>query len=201
MKSFLPVFIRALCSFAIGGLLVSNPQSMTSMIVQIIGGIFIFSGLMPILNYWMPNAQGQSIRPFFPVVGIGSIMLGILLLLKPAVFVTALMYILGIFIAAAGANQLAALISARKVAPLHWWVFVWPVLLLCIGILILCHPMKSASLPFFILGIACIGYGFSDLFYALRLLYYRRQKEKEYVDFEVVEDSDTSAEGEAEVEL
>ena len=109
--------------------------------------------------------------------------------------------LLGIFIAAAGANQLSALISARKVAPLHWWVFVWPILLLCIGILILCHPMKSASLPFFILGIACIGYGFSDLFYALRLLYYRRQKEKEYVDFEVVEDSDTSAEGEAEVEL
>ena len=72
MKLFLPVFIRALCSFAIGGLLVSNPQSMTSMIVQIIGGIFIFSGLIPILNYWMPSSQEQAIRPFFPVVGIGT---------------------------------------------------------------------------------------------------------------------------------
>lgn len=200
MKPFLAVFIRALCSFAIGGLLVSNPQSMTSMIVQIIGGIFIFSGLISILNYWMPNSQEQTIRPFFPVVGIGSIMLGFLLLLKPAVFVTALMYVLGIFIVAAGANQLSALISARKVAPLHWWVFVWPVLFLCIGLLVLCQPMKSASLPFFILGIACICYGFSDLFYAFRLLYYKRQKEKEYVDFEVIEDNNSLDENEAEVE-
>ena len=192
MKLFLPVFIRALCSFAIGGLLVSNPQSMTSMIVQIIGGIFIFSGLIPILNYWMPSSQEQAIRPFFPVVGIGSIMLGLLLMLKPAVFVTALMYVLGIFIVAAGANQLSALISARKVAPLHWWVFVWPILLLCIGTLILCQPIKSASLPFLILGIACIGYGCSDLFYALRLLYYKHQKEKEYVDFEVIQEDESS---------
>lgn len=158
------------------------------MIVQIIGGIFIFSGLMPTLSFWMPSSQEQSIRPFFPVVGIGSIMLGLLLLLKPAIFVTALMYVLGIFIAAAGANQLSTLISARRVAPLHWWVFVWPIVLIAVGILILCQPMRSASLPFLILGIACIGYGFSDLFYALRLMYYKRQKEKEYVDFEVIEE-------------
>ncbi len=188
MKSLLVPLLRALCSFAIGGLLVSNPQSMTSMIVQIIGGIFIFSGLMPTLSFWMPSSQEQSIRPFFPVVGIGSIMLGLLLLLKPAIFVTALMYVLGIFIAAAGANQLSTLISARRVAPLHWWVFVWPVVLIAVGILILCQPMRSASLPFLILGIACIGYGFSDLFYTLRLMYYKRQKEKEYVDFEVIEE-------------
>lgn len=189
MKTILPPLVRALCSFAIGGLLVSNPQSMTSMIVQIIGGIFIFSGLMPTLSFWMPNSQEQSIRPFFPVVGIGSIMLGLLLLLKPTIFVTALMYVLGIFIVAAGGNQLRTLISARRVAPLNWWVFVWPVVLIAVGVFILCQPMRSASLPFLILGIACIGYGFSDLFYTLRLMYYRRQKEKEYVDFEVVEEN------------
>jgi len=166
---------------------------MTSLLVQIIGGIFIVTGVLSTLNYWMPGGETQSIRPVFPVVGLGSIMLGLLLLLKPALFVTGLMYLLGIFLIAGGAAQLASLISSRKVAPLRWWVFIWPIIMLCVGALILFKPMQSASLPFFILGVACIGYGLSDLFYALRLLYYQHKKNKEYVDFEPVPEETPSS--------
>lgn len=191
MKQLLYPFLRAICSLAIGALLVSNPESMTTLIIRIIGGIFIFSGLMPTLNYWMPSSEGESsIRPFFPVVGVGSILLGLLLLLMPNTFVTMLMYVLGIFLIMAGCGQLASLISSREVAPLRWWVFVLPLVLLAAGTFILFKPMKSASLPFLILGIACLGYGVSDLFYALRLLYYQHKKNKEYVDFEEIEDKD-----------
>ena len=191
MKTILFPLLRSLCSLAIGALLVSNPESMTTLIIRIIGGIFIFSGLMPTLNFWMPSSEQQSsIRPFFPVVGVGSILLGLLLLLMPATFVTMLMYVLGIFLIMAGCGQLTSLISSRNVAPLRWWVFILPLILLAAGAFILFRPMKSASLPFLILGIACLGYGVSDLFYALRLLYYQHKKNKEYVDFEEIEDKD-----------
>jgi uncharacterized membrane protein HdeD (DUF308 family) len=171
---------------------------MTTLIIRIIGGIFIFSGLMPALNYWMPSSSQQSaIRPFFPVVGVGSILFGLLLLLMPSTFVTLLMYLLGFLLILGGSSQLTSLISSRSVAPLRWWVFVWPVILLAAGFFILVKPMKSASLPFLILGIACLGYGVSDLFYALRLLYYQHKKNKEYVKFEEIEEVEEVTEEEA----
>ena len=64
--------------------------------------------------------------------------------------------------------------------------FILPLILLAAGAFILFRPMKSASLPFLILGIACLGYGVSDLFYAIRLLYYQHKKNKEYVEFEEI---------------
>lgn len=192
MKTLLPVLVRALCSFAVGCLLVANPQTMTTMIVQVVGGIFVVSGIIQTVNYWMARDGEAGLRSLFPVVGVGSLLLGLLLLMKPGVFVTALMYLLGIFVLGAGCSQLGGLVRMRRIAPLQWWVFVWPIALIAMGLLILIHPMKSASLPFLILGIACIGYGFTDLVYALRLMYYMRQRRREYVDFEVIEDPDPS---------
>ena len=61
-----------------------------------------------------------------------------------------------------------------------------PILLLGAGFFILLKPLQSASLPFIILGIGCLGYGISELLLALRLMYFRHQQQKEYVEFEEV---------------
>ena len=194
MKSFFYVMLRAICALGIGLLLVSNPEEMTTVIVRFIGGIFIFLGLTQAIGFFMPRSEedGNYLRALFPAAGLGCLLLGVILLLMPVTFVRILMYVLGIFLVLAGALQFFSLVSERKVAPLHWWVFVMPLLLFGAGLFILIRPLQSASLPFLILGIGCMAYAASEIFFALRLKYFEHKQRKElkqqYVDFEPVEE-------------
>lgn len=193
MKRFVYVLLRALCAGVIGFLLVSNPQEMTSTIVRFIGGIFVFLGITQAAGFFLPRSdEGTGLRPIFPAVGLGCVLLGVILLLMPSTFVTFLMYMLSAFLLLAGALQFFSLVSERSVAPLRWWVFFTPLLLFAAGLFILVRPMTSASLPFLILGVGCLGYAVSEIFLALRLMYYEHRKRKElrqqYVDFEPVDE-------------
>lgn len=179
--------LRILCLTLIGGLLVYSSQTMTTLIVQIVGGMFLFSGMLPLLGYFFPRySQGATFRPLFPIMGIGSILFGALLLLKPVLFVTALMYLLGFILVMVSINQFLSFFASRNTAPLRWWLFLLPFCLFALGMYVLLSPLESASLPFTLLGAGCIVYGISELFRLLRFFYYERQNNKEYVDFEEI---------------
>ena len=198
MKSFVNALLRAVCALIVGVLLVKDPISMTTVIVRFIGGVFVFLGLVQTISALADQrSQGALQHAFLPFAGMGSILLGVLLLIMPATFVSFLMYILGFMLVFLGFGQIVTLISNRQVVPLRWWVFVVPVLLLGAGLFILLKPLTSASLPFIILGVGCLAYGVSELYYALRAIHYERQKRKEYVDFELIDETDDSFEGSA----
>ena len=48
---------RALCAMLIGFLLVSNPTDMTVLLVQVIGGLFILSGIIAIIGYFINTSR------------------------------------------------------------------------------------------------------------------------------------------------
>ena len=192
----LTIFIlRAVCALAVGILLVSNPTEMTALLVQIIGGLFVLSGLIAIIGYFTTNyrtkrarqriaaladVESANIRIPSPstislVVGVGSMALGVFLFLQPSLFIHILMFVLGGLLVLLGFYQLVALIGARRVAPLAFSLFVMPVLVAAAGVLVVCYPMETASLPFLILGVAYILYGVTEFFYGLRLYRFQRQ--------------------------
>ncbi|MBR3513032.1 MAG: hypothetical protein IKO12_01245 [Bacteroidaceae bacterium] len=72
-------------------------------------------------------------------------------------------------------TQCWSLIRFRKVVPLTWSVFVLPLLILAAGIYVVCQPQEGASLPFTILGIACIFYGISEFLNGWRLHRYQKR--------------------------
>ena len=177
---------RALCALLVGFLLVSNPERMTTLLVQVIGGLFTVSGITAIINYFVGRHQQRRLArqmqeqgldapqtaffaPIFPVVGIGSLAFGVFLLLMPGQFINIFMYVLGVLLILAGGTQCISLIRYRRVAPLNWSVFIFPVLILCMGIYVVCQPQTGASIPFIILGIGCICYGAAEFFLGLRL--------------------------------
>ena len=199
MKILSSYIFRALCAMLVGFLLVSNPETMTTVLVQIIGGLFTFSGVVAIIGYFVNSHQrqkmlraaeeagepippGSMLVPMFPVVGIVSLAFGVFLLLMPNQFVNILMYVLGGLMVLAGGSQCLSLISYRKVVPLTWSVFVLPLLILAAGIYVVCQPLESASLPFTILGIACICYGVTEFFNGLRLHRYQKRLAKQQAE-------------------
>lgn len=186
------LILRAACAIIVGALLIASPEAYTILMVQVIGGIFLLSGLVPVVGFWFPSSAG-SMRPVFPVVGTGSILLGILLMVFPDVFVRALMYVLAVLFILGGVQQLVAQISARSLVPMRWWTILLSVAVVALGISILVKPMQSASVPFFLLGIGSICYGLTELLRALRRAAYEHKagRKGEYVDYEEVTDEDT----------
>lgn len=166
--------LRSLCALLVGFLLLSNPTEMTVLIVQIIGGLFTLSGIIAFIGYFTAKVRATGFRPVFPIVGLGSVALGVLLLLMPMQFVNILMYVLGVLLCLVGVGQIISLIGNRTFAPLTWSLFVMPLLIIATGIFILLRPIQAASLPFMILGGAYIFYGVIEFIFGFRFYRYRR---------------------------
>ena len=96
MKIVNSYIFRAVCALLIGLLLVSNPERMTGLLVQVIGGLFLISGLVSLINYFIIRYSDKvPVKPVFPMVGLGSLLFGVFLGFFPGLFITYLMYIFG----------------------------------------------------------------------------------------------------------
>ncbi len=186
------LMVKAVCAVLVGVLLVASPGAYTLLMVQIIGGVILVAGLVPVAGFWFPSPSMAG-RPPLPVMGVGTVLLGIMLILVPQVFVRALMYVLSLLFLMCGVRQFVRQVSARGSRPLRWWPLLLSVALVALGIFVLANPMQSASVPFFLLGLGCIVYGANELLRVLRRIssHHGSGQEGEYVDYEEVTDDDT----------
>ena len=195
MKLLQSSFVRAICSIVIGILLLKYPDNSVTWLTMAIGILFLLSGIIALISYWtarrhageytITDAEGNLIsgsQPSFPIVGIGSVILGLTLMLSPDMFVRWLMYILGAMIILGSINQLIVLIAARRFGSISAFFWIAPIILLIIGILIFVKPMESAVLPLIILGWCMLVYGVTEIInslmvYSLRKRMKRQQEE------------------------
>lgn len=195
MKLLQSSFFRAICSIVIGILLLKYPDNSVTWLTMAIGILFLLSGIIALISYWtarrhageytITDAEGNIIsgsQPSFPIVGIGSVILGLTLMLSPDMFVRWLMYILGAMIILGSINQLIVLIAARRFGSIGVFFWIAPIVLLIIGILIFVKPMESAELPLIILGWCMLVYGVTEVInslmvYSLRKRMKRQQEE------------------------
>lgn len=184
--------LRALCAIAAGFLLVSNPSTMANLLIQIVGGLFALSGIAAFLGYFSSRMnRGSALRPVFPLVGIGSLAFGVVLLLWPEFFKEVFMYVIGALLLLLGLNQMWSLFVNRKVAPVSFSLFLIPLLVVvAAGVMILLYPTESASLPFLVLGIAAIFYGVNELFVGIRLWRMQKAYDAQFVEAEEIKVSD-----------
>ena len=198
---------RSLCALLVGFLLVSNPSTMTSLIVQIIGGLFAVSGILAFIGYFISSHRTRKTREriaalaasddlYVPapstinlVAGVASVALGAVLIIWPDLFINILMYVLGALLVLIGFYQLMSLINFRRIAPLSFALFLMPVLIIAAGIVIILYPMQTAALSFTILGIAYICYGVTEFFYGLRLHRFQKQYDENLTQLQNIEDA------------
>ena len=179
---------RAVCALIVGILLVANPEGMTTLLVQVIGGLFIVSGLVSVINYFVVRYSKDAVlKPFFPVVGVGSLLFGVFLGFFPVLFIHYLMFVLGGLMVLAGFSQLWSMFRYRRVVPFRWYVFLTAVLILFLGVFIVFNPLQSASVPFIIIGATFIIYGLAELVNGVRLRKYNKMSQEIQI---IVEDAE-----------
>ena len=99
MKGVQSVMFRALSFLLVGLLMVSFPDKVTTWLVMVVGVLFLIPGLVSIATFFKAYTRKDATRMLLPVIGVGSVVLGCLLLLMPEDFGRWLMYVLaGLFI-------------------------------------------------------------------------------------------------------
>jgi uncharacterized membrane protein HdeD (DUF308 family) len=181
MKLLRSSVFRAVCAIVIGALLIMYPDNTVTGITIAIGVLFLLSGVISVLTYVQArrhvsdykiyDAEGRLIsgqQPTFPIVSIGSMILGFVLALTPTTFVSALMYIIGIMLVLGALNQYLALIAGRRYGRISPWFWVMPTVILLFGLYMMIKPMDPLKTAMYFLGWGMLVYGIVELVNALK---------------------------------
>ncbi len=115
------------------------------------------------------------VKPSYPIVGIGSMILGVILTVMPGNFVKGLMYVLSAVLILGAVNQLVNLISARRFSNIGFIYWLFPIVIFFVGLYVIVQPMEMAALPFKLLGWGLVLYGVVECINALKIYRVRKQ--------------------------
>lgn len=187
MRIFQSSVFRAVCAIIIGALLIKFPDNTVKGITVAIGVLFLLSGIISCVTYYMAKRnvseykiydnEGNIVageKPTFPIVGLGSTLLGLILALSPTAFVSALMYIIGAILILGAINQFMSLINGRRYGKISLWYWIMPSVILLTGLYVIVKPMAPLAMAMLILGWCTLLYGVVELINALK--FYRDKK-------------------------
>ena len=187
--------IRAIIVLVTGFLLVRYREETMTWMTITVGILFLLSGLVSCIAYYFEKEkvakktakaeqqEGQQEEenlksPSFPIAGVGSIALGIILAVMPNTFITWVVYILAALLILGAVNQFMNLARSRQYArvPVYMWLF--PTVILTVAILLISKPIETAQLPLLVLGWAFMYYGVLEFILIIRMYLVRKSYEK-----------------------
>ena len=182
MKILQSSVFRAICAIAVGIMLIKYPDNTVTWITIAIGVLFLLSGVISMVAYYhalknvseykITDAEGNIVsgeKPTFPIVGVGSTIIGLILALTPTVFVKALMYIIGGILVLGAINQFMNLLSGRKYGKIGFGYWIFPSVILLIGLYVIIKPLSPAAMAMLVLGWCCLLYGVTELINSLKI--------------------------------
>ena len=215
MKVIHSSIFRAVCAIIVGVLLIQYREQTVTWITIAIGVLFFLSGVISLASYWaakrnaekmqgqiLSDSNGKPIMgmlPKFPLVSVGSLILGLLLALMPQVFIAWLMFILAFILILGALTQFVNLASAAKMGRVGILFWLFPSVLLLLGLLTIIKPSAIASAPLFIIGWGMLIYGVVELLNAFKISNNKRiwlknqqklDSKETYVDVEEVKNEE-----------
>lgn len=215
MKVIHSSIFRAVCAIIVGVLLIQYREQTVTWITVAIGVLFFLSGVISLASYWaakrnaekmqgqiLSDSNGKPIMgmlPKFPLVSVGSLILGLLLALMPQVFIAWLMFILAFILILGALTQFVNLASAAKMGRVGILFWLFPSALLLLGLLAIIKPSAIASAPLFIIGWGMLIYGVVELLNAFKISNNKRiwlknqqklDSKETYVDVEEVKNEE-----------
>lgn len=156
---FSAAWIRIVTAFAIGLLLVLFPDQASNYFVMVIGLLFTLPALVSLGIFLAGKKRGVTL----PIMGIGSLLFGLWLIIMPEFFVTLLTYVLGFILLVGGVQQLSWLQVARSWKRVSPYYYIVPVLIVVAGLVALFNPGGVQRTAFLIIGGASLFYAVQEL--------------------------------------
>lgn len=156
--------IRGSLVALVGILLIVLNESVMPLLVRLLGVVFFFPAFISLVNLYMKRKG----TPMFPmlmmnVINIGSVILGILLMLFPVAFLEFFVILLAVMLLCFSLLQAYAAISMCRSLKQGLGLLATPVLLLVMSIVLLFNPFDAISTATLIVGICLVVSGGSDI--------------------------------------
>ena len=189
--------VRAIIVLVTGFLLVKYREDTMTWMTITVGVLFLISGLVACMVYYFEKEkvakktakaalqEDQQVEedlksPSFPIAGVGSIVLGIILAVMPNTFTTWMVYILSALLILGAVNQFMNLARSRQYArvPVYMWIF--PTISMVVAILLISRPIETDALFFTlkVIGWAFMYYGVLEFVLIIRMYLVRKAYDK-----------------------
>ena len=149
---------RAVVAIIVGALLVKYREDTVTWLTIAIGVLFFLSGLTSVIIYYVnkrniertasegaPEAARSLMTPAFPVGGLGSMVLGVILAFMPVTFIRGVVIILGAIVILATIGQFVSLAQARRYGSVPFFFWIFPSILFLIGVY--CMYQRIQNIP------------------------------------------------------
>lgn len=176
LKSLKTGYIVLSILFCICGIsILLNPTVSTITLCYILGFLIISFGIIKICGYFSRNYY-RYVFQYDLAFGILIIILGIIILFHPYGILTLFHTLLGILFLMDGLFKIQLAVDTKTFGIKQWWlVFIFAILAVILGILMILQPLKSAAFIAILLGITLLAEGILNLctiFFASKLREY-----------------------------
>ena len=182
---------RAVSAIIMGVLLIKYREQTVTWLTIVIGILFFLSGVISCAAYFVArrresdvqlfDADGRQLSGFkvsFPLTGLGSIVLGLILALMPNAFISWLMFILAAMLIIGAIGQFVSLAAITRTFRVGIYFWIMPSVILLIGLRARIRPSAIAAAPLFVIGWCMLLYGVSESVNSIKF-YLLRKKMKE----------------------
>lgn len=137
----------------LGFLMIIVPEFISNSICYLIGTLLIIFGALKIANYVEINKKDVLTNALM-IIGVVSLILGLMVIIKSEVFASIIPFILGIYIIIVGISKLQQALEFKKHKYDKWTsTLISASLLLVLGITIVLNPFSTLTLAIRIVGI------------------------------------------------
>mgnify|MGYP000581444474 CR=1 FL=1 len=170
------------CSILVGAVLLIWPQMGVSVMCKVYGVFLLIYGLGKLSGYF----TGDLFQLYDFGLGIVSLILGFVLLLRTEHIVEFLAVCIGIFMLVDAALKIQTAIDAKKFGISKWWlILMMAVMVAFVGALLLLAPFETGSILVRVLGLSICIDGIMNLIVVMSTVRSIRRGREDVIDIEL----------------
>ena len=194
MKLLRISIIRAVAAVVVGVLLLKYDAAVLKGLTIALGVMFLIAGIVSLLGWVNHRRKKTDFRAYdngadgaaedegqtmFPIAGLGSLLLGLILsLTRSDDYLEWAMYLLGAVLVLGALNMMMNLVSARKMEPVAAWLWLAPLAIVAASVFAMLKGLVPAETCTLILGITALVYAAVELCYSFIFSGIKRRYDK-----------------------
>jgi uncharacterized membrane protein HdeD (DUF308 family) len=174
------LLIRGILSMAVGVTVIAVPDFSLKLMMQLLGCLLLADGVIALLSdyYATRKTKGYRLVPR----GVSNLVIGIILLIFPALLVKVFVFVLGILLIFAGATQLMNQFVPNGKFRFSWLMALISAISLIAGILLVTRPFESAQTVLIMFGVVLFIYGIGEFIWSFKIRKLQKTENQQVID-------------------
>lgn len=155
--------IRSIVAILIGVIMVIWPDKVNSLIITVIGAVIMLPTIIALFAFLFAKTQEAKKKSKTTLlVSLGSAVLGLIMVLYPARFISLFTLFVGIVLVFAGVMQTAGVLK-YSIQTKSYWMLIMPLAVLITGVITVVYYNNITNMMLVLIGVISLLYGVFEL--------------------------------------